>query len=188
MLTAGFASPWNWIYKAETIEKDPRWYEKNVLGTGAFKFVEYVPGSHVVGRKNEDYFIKGRPYLDGFRAVFTTDRAAIVAAVRGGQVVTNFRGFTPQERDDLVRALGDKVVVQESPWVCSQMVVFNNEKPPFNDPRVRRALTLAIDRWAGPSIYPRSPLCGGWADWCGRAGPLPCPTRSWRRSPATGGI
>jgi len=155
MLTAGFASPWNWIYKAEIIEKDPRWYEKNVLGTGAFKFVEYVPGSHVVGRKNEDYFIKGRPYLDGFRAVFMTDRAAMVAAIRSGQVLVNFRTVFPTERDDLVRALGDKVVVQESSWIGTITLVINSERKPFDDPRVRRALTLAIDRWGGADYLSR---------------------------------
>jgi len=148
-MLSNFASGWNWIYKADIIEKDPRWYEKNVLGTGAFKFVEYVPGSHVVGKKNEDYFIKGRPYLDGFRAVFMTDRSAMVAALRSGQILVNFRSVTPQERDDLVRALGNQVVVEESPWVCSQMVVLNNEKKPFDNPKVRQALSLAIDRWGG---------------------------------------
>jgi peptide/nickel transport system substrate-binding protein len=148
-MLANFASGWNWIYKADIIEKDPRWYEKNVLGTGAFKFVEYVPGSHIVGKKNEDYFIKGRPYLDGFRAVFMTDRSAMVAALRSGQILINFRGVTPQERDDLVRALGNQVVVEESPWICSNMVVLNNEKKPFDNPKVRQALSLAIDRWGG---------------------------------------
>src|SRR5262245_5142391 len=38
---ANLSSPWNWIYKAEILGKDPHWYEKNVMGTGPFKFVEY---------------------------------------------------------------------------------------------------------------------------------------------------
>ena len=70
------ASPWNYIYKAEMLEKDPHWYKKNVMGTGPFKLGEYVPGSHVLGKKNPDYFLKGLPYLDGFRALFIIDGAA----------------------------------------------------------------------------------------------------------------
>ena len=148
-LLANLASPWNFIYKADILAKDPRWYEKNVMGSGPFKFVEYVPGSHWVGKRNEDYYMKGRPYLDGYKAIFIRDTAARVAAIRGGQALIEFRGFSPAARDDLVRALGDKITVQESPWVCNMTVAINNEKKPFDDVRVRRALTLAIDRWEG---------------------------------------
>jgi len=58
-----------------------------------------------------------------------------------------FRGFTPTARDDIVRTLGDKVRVQESPWNCALLVAFNHEHKPFDDKRVRRALTLALDRY-----------------------------------------
>ena len=64
------ASPWNWIYKADILAKDMHWYEKNVMGTGPFKFVEHVKGSHWVGKKNPNYWDKGKPYLDGYRAIF----------------------------------------------------------------------------------------------------------------------
>jgi peptide/nickel transport system substrate-binding protein len=70
---ASLASPWNYIYKAEILAKDPHWYEKNIMGTGPFKFVEYVHGSRWVGKRNEEYFVRGRPYLDGYRAVFIKD-------------------------------------------------------------------------------------------------------------------
>lgn len=146
-LLATLASPFNFVYKAEILARDPRWYERNVLGSGPFKLVEYVRGSHVQGRRNDDYFMKDRPYLDGFRAVFIRDTAARIAAIRGGRTQIEFRGFPPAARDDLVRALGDKLVVQESQWLCTQYVTPNHERKPFDDPRVRRALTLAIDRW-----------------------------------------
>ncbi|MDZ4340460.1 MAG: ABC transporter substrate-binding protein [candidate division NC10 bacterium] len=146
---AGLASPWNFIYKADLLAKDPRWYEKNVMGTGPFKFVEYVPGSHWVAQKNPDYYMKGRPYLDGYRAIFIKDTAPRAAAVRAGQALIEFRGFSPASRDDLVRTLGNKIRVQESPWICNLTVAINNEKKPFDDVRVRKALTLAIDRWEG---------------------------------------
>ena len=45
------ASPFNWIYRADILAKDMRWYETNTMGTGPFKFVEHVKGSHLVGKK-----------------------------------------------------------------------------------------------------------------------------------------
>ena len=143
---ANLASPWNFIYSAEKLAQDPRWYEKNVMGSGPFVFVEYVPGSHWVGKKNPNYYMKDRPYLDGYKAIFIRDTAPRVAAVRSGQALIEFRGFNPAARDDIVKAVGNKVVVQESPWTCNLTVTINNEKKPFDDPRVRRALSLAIDR------------------------------------------
>jgi peptide/nickel transport system substrate-binding protein len=152
---ANVASPWNWIYKADILARDPHWYEKNVMGTGPFKFVEYVRGSHWVGKKNPDYWDKGKPYLDGFRAIFISSSSAQVAAIRGERAMIQFRGFSPADRDALVSALGPKITVQESPWNCSIQVALNQQKKPFDDKRVRRALTLALDRWEGSKALSR---------------------------------
>src|SRR2546429_2146374 len=141
------ASPWNWIYKADILEKDIRWYETNVMGTGPFVFVEHVKGSHWVGKRNPNYWDKGKPYLDGYRALFIKDSAAQVAAIRGERAHIQFRGFSPAERDSLVAALAARIAVQESPWDCVLLVAMNHEHKPFDDRRVRRALTLALDRW-----------------------------------------
>jgi peptide/nickel transport system substrate-binding protein len=143
------ASPWNWIYKADILAKDIHWYEKNVMGTGPFTFVEHVKGSHWVGKKNPNYWDKGKPYLDGYRALFITSSSAQVAAIRGERAHIQFRGFSPPERDSLVQALGPKITVQESPWDCLLFVSMHHEKKPFDDKRVRRALSLALDRWEG---------------------------------------
>jgi len=146
-LLLNLASPWNWIYKADILAKDIRWYEKNVMGTGPFTFVEHVRGSHWVGKKNPNYWDKGKPYLDGYRAIFISNSSAQVAAVRGERAMIQFRGFTPADRDSLVNALGPKIAVQESPWDCVLMVAMNHERKPFDDKRVRRALSLALDRY-----------------------------------------
>jgi peptide/nickel transport system substrate-binding protein len=146
---ASLLSPYNFIYKADILAKDPHWYEKNIMGTGPFVFVEHVKGSHVLGKKNPNYWDKGMPYLDSFRAVFMRDSAAQVAAVRGERAHVQFRGFTPKDRDNLKAALGDKITVQEAPWDCILLVAINHEKKPFDDKRVRRALTLALDRHTG---------------------------------------
>jgi peptide/nickel transport system substrate-binding protein len=146
---ASLLSPYNFIYKADILAKDPHWYEKNIMGTGPFTFVEHVKGSHVVGKKNPSYWDKGKPHLDGFRAIFMSSSSAQVAAVRGERAHIQFRGFTPKDRDTLKEALGDKITVQESPWDCILLAAINHEKKPFDDKRVRRALTLALDRHTG---------------------------------------
>src|SRR5712692_10108521 len=148
-LLLNLASPWNWIYKADLLAKDMHWYEKNVMGTGPFTFVEHVKGSHWVGKKNPNYWDKGKPYLDGYRAIFIRDSAAQVAAIRGERAHIQFRGFTPKDRDNLKNALGDKITVQECPWDCLNFVSMHHDKKPFNDKRVRRALSLALDRYEG---------------------------------------
>jgi len=144
-----FASPWDCIYSAAKLKQDPKWPEKNVMGTGPFVFVEHAAGSHWVGKRFEQYFEKGKPYLNGFRAIFIRNTAARENALQAGEVLAEFRGHSPADRDRLVKALGDKVNVYEQPWCCALVVTFNTQKKPFDDARVRRALSLAVDRWGG---------------------------------------
>ena len=149
------ASPFNWIYKADILARDQRWYERNVMGTGPFTFVEHGRGAHWIGKKNPAYWDKGKPYLDGYRAIFIRDNAAQVAAVRAARAHVQFRGFTSAERDAIVSTLGPRAVVQESPWDCVLLVAANHDKRPWDDKRARRALTLALDRHEGSAALSR---------------------------------
>ena len=143
-----FASPWNCIYSAARLAQDPNFPVKNVMGTGPFKFVEHVAGSHWTGERFADYFRPGRPYLDGFRSV-TTSAVAAPNALGGLQAMAEFRGFSPGERDRIVDLLKDKARVMEAPWLLHIDISINSLRKPFDDPRIRRALSLAIDRWGG---------------------------------------
>ncbi len=143
------ADPYAWIYKKEILDKDPRWYEKNVMGSGPFKFAGYELGQSIKGVRNPDYYHQGLPYLDGFTGIYAAKQAVRVEAIRGDRAAMEFRGLPPAARDQLVKELGDKVAVQESDWNCGNLVTPNHKKKPFDDVRVRRALLLAVDQWHG---------------------------------------
>jgi peptide/nickel transport system substrate-binding protein len=156
-LLYAFANPFNCIYSAAKLKENPSFPVRNILGTGPFRFVEHVAGAHWNGERFKDYFKPNLPYLDGFHAVFTQG-AALINALQGSQIMADFRSVTSVDRDRLVGALGNKITVQESPWLNCLLITFNIRKKPFDDARVRRALSLAIDRWKAAEVLPRSTI------------------------------
>ncbi len=172
------ADPYSWIYKKAILDQDPRWYEKNILGSGPFKFAGLEIGQSIKGVRNPDYYHEGLPHLDGFTGIYADKQAVRVAALRSDRAAIEFRGLPPSVRDELVDTLGDKIAVQGSDWNCGQMVTPNHKRKPFDDVRVRRALTLAIDRWHGAPelarianvrtvagiVFPGSPLAADKAE------------------------
>jgi peptide/nickel transport system substrate-binding protein len=143
------ADPYAFIYEKKILDRDPHWYEANILGSGPFLFKEYQSGQSISGERNPNYYRPGLPYLDGFTGIFADKQAVRVSAIKADRAAIEFRGFPPATRDELVAALGDKITVQESDWNCGAMITLNHARKPFDDVRVRRALTLAIDRWRG---------------------------------------
>jgi peptide/nickel transport system substrate-binding protein len=166
------AAPYNFIYSKAKLDADIHWYEKNILGSGPFILDEYQSGAQITGTKNPNYYLKGLPYLDRITGVFANKESIQVQALRGNRASAQFRGFPPKTRDDLVKALGDKATVQETDWNCVLLATPNHSRKPFDDVRVRRALTLALDRWGGSEylskiaivktvggiVYPKSKL------------------------------
>ena len=145
-MLANFASPWNCIYSAARLAKDPQFPQTNIMGTGPFKFVEHVKKQYWKGERWTKYYEPGRPFLDGYEADFI-NAGGVMEAYETGRIAAEFRGVTPPQRDRLVKVFGDRVTFNESPWLSNLMVVFNTRRAPFSDNRVRRALSLAIDRW-----------------------------------------
>ena len=169
------ADPYAYIYEKKILDdpsKGPHWYEKNIMGSGPFKFVSYEAGQEIKGDRNPDYYHKGLPYLDHIIGIFAPKQATRVDAIRSDRAAMEFRGLPPSARDQLKQQLGDKIAVQESAWNCGSDLFFNEKKKPFDDPRVRRALSLAINRWGdadklskiaivkavGGIVFPGSPL------------------------------
>jgi len=143
------ADPFAFIYKKDILDKDPHWYEKNIMGSGPFKFAGVETGQSIKGERNPDFYVQGEPYLDGFVGIYADKQATRIDAIRGDRAAMEMRGLPPSARDELVKNLGDQITVQETDWNCVNLVTPNHKKKPFDDIRVRRALALALDKWNG---------------------------------------
>jgi peptide/nickel transport system substrate-binding protein len=157
-LLANLASPWNVIFPKKYLDQDPNYFKTHVIGSGPFKFKSYTRGSTFEGERNSSYFVKDRPYLDGYKFYISPETSVRAAAVRSGRAYIEFRNLPDAEVDAIRKQLGDKVSVQETPMTGQWGIAINNTKKPFDDVRVRRALTLAIDRYTMGKVL--APLTG----------------------------
>ncbi len=158
---ANLASPWNVIFPKKYLDKDPNYFKTNVVGSGPFKFKSYTRGATFEGERNPDYFVKDRPYLDGYKFFISPETSVRAAALRSGRAYIEFRGMPNSEVEAIKNQLGDKIVVQSAPTPGWWAVSLNNRIKPFTDVRVRKALTLAIDRYTMSRVlYPLTGLQG----------------------------
>jgi peptide/nickel transport system substrate-binding protein len=158
-LLDNLASPWNVIFPKKYLDQDPNYFMKNVVGSGPFKFKNYTRGSTFEGVRNPDYFVKDRPYLDGYKFFISPETSVRAAAIRSGRAHIEFRDLPLSEVDAIKKQLGDKVVVQETPMVGQFGFAMQNTVKPFTDVRVRKALNLGFDRYTGGKVlYPLTGL------------------------------
>src|SRR5881409_2530474 len=141
MLASGYTP----VYAAHV---PPASYRTGCVGTGPFKLKEWRKGEFVELVKNPDYFVKGRPYLGGLRYLIIDDRGTATAALQAGRVDTAFPGQTPKPiAERLRKAVPQLVMTPVNTSVIDHLVV-NTKKPPFDNAKVRLALSRAIDRRA----------------------------------------
>lgn len=117
---------------------------ENVVGTGPFKLKSYDGRSQAVYVKNDDYWQKGKPYLDGMRTYYGLDRSTRVAAFMSGK--TDGFNFLDRKEFEPAKATRPEIGSDKFISVYGNALYFNSSKPPFNDIRARRAVNLAIDR------------------------------------------
>jgi peptide/nickel transport system substrate-binding protein len=138
------------IIPREAVEA-PGGLSKNPVGTGAFMLKEFAPGEGALLAKNPDYFLRdqdGRqlPYLDAIRLIFTRDPASEAALFRTRQA-DMMRPPTLDMLYELMKTVPDLWLyrVPSLGWGDYQLTL-KLDKPPFSDVRVRRALSMAINR------------------------------------------
>jgi peptide/nickel transport system substrate-binding protein len=115
------------------------------VGTGPFKFVEYVVGSEVRLEKNADYYVKAVPYLDSVIFKIIADPNATLAALQAGDIDMIGVSITP-ESVDIVKADPNLKLITEGSNTAEITMALNNAKEPLNNPLVRQAITHAIDK------------------------------------------
>jgi peptide/nickel transport system substrate-binding protein len=156
-----FASPWNVIYPKKYLDQDPNYFKTHMLGSGPFKFKEYIRGASFEVIKNPHYWVKDRPYMEGIKFFFFKDLSAEAKSLRTGQTDIEFRNIPPTEIEAMLKQKGDNIKVQKAGWVTFWGIQPNVTRPPFNDVRVRQALSLALDRFdMAATLYPLTGLDG----------------------------
>jgi len=120
-------------------------------GTGAFLLDHWTEKVEVVWKKNPDYYGvdpagNKLPYLDGLRFQVVPDAAQRLAAFRAGEVDQAYGGTTTSNVDQVVQSIPDVRLLGARPWYTNFGIAVRNDKAPFSDVRVRRALNMAVNR------------------------------------------
>jgi len=120
------------------------WNSTGTFGTGPFKMVERVPGSHLIFKRNPNYHL-GAPKLETVVLKFIPDQTVLYTQMKTGEI--DFLGITgiPAERYEEAKKLPD-VDIMLTPTVIVESVLLNCYRPYFQDKRVRQAIYMAIDK------------------------------------------
>ncbi|MBI4607396.1 MAG: ABC transporter substrate-binding protein [Candidatus Rokubacteria bacterium] len=122
---------------ADTLKSHP-------VGTGPFVFSDWVRGDRIVLAKNKDYHVKGLPYLDRITFRFIPDPNSALAALKAGDVDVLAFGLGPESVPELKS--DPRFAVIQGDTTNDVILALNNSRKPFDDVRVRRAITHAINK------------------------------------------
>ncbi len=132
-----------WISPKEQAESPDA--ATKMVGTGPFMHTEFKTGVSLSFKKFADYFDKPYPYFDDVNVQITADTAKRVADFSAKSVDLTWL-FLPDERDQLKKSRTD-AKFEETQGIGGYIYV-RTDKPPFNDKRVRQAISMGLDRKA----------------------------------------
>ena len=123
----------------------PAEVRQHPIGTGPFKFVEFKPNERITLTRNRDYWKPGRPFLDGIEFTIIRDRSTANLAFVAGKL--DWIATTLPLSKDIMSQVPDSIC-EEAAGTVNRHLIINREKPPFDNPQLRRAMSLSIDRQA----------------------------------------
>jgi len=156
------ASGYSVVYPCHVPPGDMR---QHPIGTGPFKFVDFKPNERISLTRNQSYWKKGRPYLDGIE--FTIIRDVSTANLAFVAAKVDWIAMTiPLLKD--VKSRAPEAVCEVTPGGISRNLIVNRDAPPFDNADMRRAMALSLDRKAFIDI-----ISEGQGDVGGVMQPLP---------------
>jgi peptide/nickel transport system substrate-binding protein len=139
------ASGWSPVYPCHVSPADMR---RHPIGTGPFKFVEFEPNQVIRTAKNPDYWKPGRPYLDGIEWQIIPDIATRnLTFIAGKFDISSPYGTTIPSLED-VKKQAPQAICELTATNVARNLILNPQKPPFDNPDLRRAVALSLDRRA----------------------------------------
>jgi len=147
VLVTDYGAPWD---AAEAARVGDEEFGRNTVGSGPFKLKEWVEGSHMLFERNNNYktnlpFVenKGPPHLEEVRIRFIEEDLTRVSEIEAGTVDI----ITEVPSSEVARLQKNPdIEVLDNPTPGMSYLVFNNQRPPFDDVKVRGAFSEAIDR------------------------------------------
>src|SRR2546422_994772 len=139
MLASGYAP----IYPAHVPVPELR---TKCVGTGPFKLKEYRQGELIDLVKNPDYFVKGRPYLDGIRYTIIKERGTRYSALQTERQDIPFIWEVAKTIAETTKRAVPQLVLVETSTNVNDHIIVNFRRPLFKDPKIWKAINLAIDR------------------------------------------
>ena len=137
------ASGYTPIYPCHVSPRDMR---TKPVGTGPFKFVEFKRNEVIKLARNEDYWKKGRPYLDAIEVRIIASRSTRILAFVSGEFDMTYDTDVSIPLIKDVQSQAPKAICQLRPTGVYVNLLVNSEAAPFNEPKLRHAMALAIDR------------------------------------------
>lgn len=137
------ASGYSVIYPCHVPAREMR---TKPIGTGPFKLVEFKANESIKLARNTQYWKPGRPYLDGIEYTIITNRSTALLAFVSGKVDMTFPNEVTIPLLKGVKEQAPQAVCVLAPNNCAVNVIINRERPPFDNPDIRRAVALSLDR------------------------------------------
>jgi len=185
------ANPIMWIVAPEVVQQfgDLKKAE-SAIGTGPFLLERYEPNVKTVFTRNPDYFRQGEPYVDGVEWVVVEDASAALAMYRGGQLDCGPAPWWSVRQEDLesVKKTHPHLQYHDFLSTVSHAIYMRTDQAPFNDVRVRRAISHAVDRQAIiDAVFLRGELTPaisrGLSEWSPRIDELGAGARYYQHDP-----